>query len=192
MKEGTLFVMEDTIRNLTNLLPKLEGLIATHIPGKAMWTLVFLLQKASDFEAGYKLPNRRNFIRVIGKFHGILLYRKASTKETQNPFINQAGVGLLIDYCVSSDCSLSSQLLVRYSFKRDLGEQSFGEISIVSRRTDNSTHGSSRILLDLIFTIFILSRQQDRCDTRGERRRGVAKTDTVTIIFRFIHFEHLK
>merc|ERR1712208_174109 len=45
MKEGTLFVMEDTIRNL---LPKLEGLIVTHIPGKAMRTLVFLLQKASE------------------------------------------------------------------------------------------------------------------------------------------------
>ena len=29
-------------------LPKLEGLIATHIPGKAMRTLVFLLQKASE------------------------------------------------------------------------------------------------------------------------------------------------
>ena len=29
MKEGTLFVMEDTIRNLTNDLPKLEGLITT-------------------------------------------------------------------------------------------------------------------------------------------------------------------
>ena len=48
MKEGTLFVMEDTIRSLTNDLPKLEGLIATHIPGKAMRTLVFLLQKASE------------------------------------------------------------------------------------------------------------------------------------------------
>merc|ERR1711888_531290 len=48
MKEGTLFVMEDTIRNLTNLLPKLEELITAFIPGKAMWTLVFLLQKASE------------------------------------------------------------------------------------------------------------------------------------------------
>merc|ERR1712055_909329 len=48
MKEGTLFVMEDTIRHLTNDLPKLEGLIVTHLSGKAMRTLVFLLQKASE------------------------------------------------------------------------------------------------------------------------------------------------
>ena len=48
MKEGTLFVMEDTIRSLTNDLPKLEGLIVTHLSGKAMRTLVFLLQKASE------------------------------------------------------------------------------------------------------------------------------------------------
>ena len=48
MKEGLLFVLEDTIRNLTNALPDLEGLIVTHITGKAMRTLVFLLQKASE------------------------------------------------------------------------------------------------------------------------------------------------
>ena len=47
MKEGTLFVMEDNIRNLKNLLPKLEELITAFIPGKAMPTLVFLFQKAS-------------------------------------------------------------------------------------------------------------------------------------------------
>ena len=41
-------MMEDTIRNLTNLLPKLEELITAFIPGKAMRTLVFLLQKASE------------------------------------------------------------------------------------------------------------------------------------------------
>ena len=48
MKEGLLFVLEDNIRNLTNDLPDLQGLIETHIPGKAMRTLVFLLQKASE------------------------------------------------------------------------------------------------------------------------------------------------
>merc|ERR1712215_31859 len=48
MKEGLLFVLEDTIRNLTNALPDLQGLIITHITGKAMRTLVFLLQKASE------------------------------------------------------------------------------------------------------------------------------------------------
>ena len=48
MKEGTLFVMEDNIRNLKNLLPKLEELITTYIPGKAMRALVFLLKKASE------------------------------------------------------------------------------------------------------------------------------------------------
>ena len=48
MKEGILFVLEDCIRNRTNELPDLQGLIATHIPGKAMRTLIFLLQKASE------------------------------------------------------------------------------------------------------------------------------------------------
>ena len=48
MKDGILFVLEDCIRNRTNELPDLQGLIATHIPGKAMRTLIFLLQKASE------------------------------------------------------------------------------------------------------------------------------------------------
>ena len=48
LKERLLFVLEDNIRNLTNDLPDLQGLIETHITGKAMHTLVFLLQKASE------------------------------------------------------------------------------------------------------------------------------------------------
>merc|ERR1712030_25697 len=58
MKEGLLFVLEDTIRNLTIALPDLEGLIITHITGKAMRTLVFLLQKASKVK---RLFNKQKY-----------------------------------------------------------------------------------------------------------------------------------
>ena len=48
MKEGMLFALEYEIRSQTNDLPDLQGLIETHIPGKAMRALVFLLHKASE------------------------------------------------------------------------------------------------------------------------------------------------
>ena len=48
MREETLFVLEDNLLKLHKLLPKLEELINTYIPGKAMKTLVFLLHKASE------------------------------------------------------------------------------------------------------------------------------------------------
>ena len=57
MKEGLLFVLEDTIRNLTNALPDLEGLIVTHIPGKAMRTLVFLLRRQAKSRGSSKSRN---------------------------------------------------------------------------------------------------------------------------------------
>ena len=38
MKEETLFVMEDNLLKHTRLLPKLEELITTYIPGKTSWS----------------------------------------------------------------------------------------------------------------------------------------------------------
>ena len=48
MKDYTLFVMKDNLLKQKKLLPKLEELITTYIPGKAMRTLDFLLFKASE------------------------------------------------------------------------------------------------------------------------------------------------
>merc|ERR1712074_391795 len=48
MKEETLFVLEDSIKTLTRDLPDLQGIMATHLPGKAMKALVFLLTKAAE------------------------------------------------------------------------------------------------------------------------------------------------
>merc|ERR1711895_292922 len=87
MKEGTLFVMEDTIQNLTNLLPKLEGLIATHIPGKAMRTLVFLLQKASEvttlFNKQKSGSRARERVKILANLNTVLHNPNSSVHEIE-------------------------------------------------------------------------------------------------------------
>merc|ERR1712105_332509 len=87
MKEGTLFVMEDTIRSLTNLLPKLEELIATYIPGKAMRTLVFLLQKASEVT---RLFNKQKYgsrarerVKILENLNAVLQNLDSSVHEIE-------------------------------------------------------------------------------------------------------------
>merc|ERR1712208_148684 len=87
MKEGTLFVMEDTIRNLTNLLPKLEGLIVIHITGKAMQTLVFLLQKASEvtrlFNKQKSGSRARERVKILDNLNTILQNPDSKFHETE-------------------------------------------------------------------------------------------------------------
>merc|ERR1711888_337052 len=87
MKEGTLFVMEDNIRNLTNLLPKLEGLITTHIPGKAMRTLVFLLQKASEvtrlFNKQKSGSRARERVKILENLNTVLQNPNSSVHEIE-------------------------------------------------------------------------------------------------------------
>ena len=81
-------MMEDTIRNLTNLLPKLEGLIATHIPGKAMRTLVFLLQKASEvtrlFNKQKSGSRARERVKILENLNTVLQNPDSTVHEIQD------------------------------------------------------------------------------------------------------------
>ena len=87
MKEGTLFVMEDTIRSLTNDLPKLEGLIVTHISGKAMRTLVFLLQKASEvtrlFNKQKSGSRARERVKILDNLNTVLQNPDSTVHEIE-------------------------------------------------------------------------------------------------------------
>ena len=87
MKEGLLFVMEDTIRNLTNALPDLEGLIVTHIPGKAMRTLVFLLQKASEvtrlFNKQKSGSRARERVKILENLNAVLQNPDSSVHDVE-------------------------------------------------------------------------------------------------------------
>ena len=87
MKEGTLFVMEDNIRSLKNLLSKLEELITTYIPGKAMRTLVFLLHKASEVT---RLFNKKKSgsrawerVKVLDNLNSVLQNPDSTVHETE-------------------------------------------------------------------------------------------------------------
>ena len=88
MKEGTLFVMEDNIRNLTNLLPKLEELITAFIPGKAMRTLVFLLQKASEvtrlFNKKKSGSRARERVKVLDNLNSVLQNPDSTVHEIED------------------------------------------------------------------------------------------------------------
>ena len=87
MKEGLLFVLEDTIRNLTNALPDLEGLIVTHITGKAMRTLVFLLQKASEvtrlFNKQKSGSRARERVKILENLNTVLQNPDSSVHEIE-------------------------------------------------------------------------------------------------------------
>ena len=82
-----MFVMEDTIRNLTNALPNLEGLIVTHIPGKAMRTLVFLLQKASEvtrlFNKQKSGSRARERVKILENLNTVLQNPDSSVHEIE-------------------------------------------------------------------------------------------------------------
>ena len=82
-----MFVLEDTIRNLTNTLPDLEGLIVTHIPGKAMRTLVFLLQKASKvtrlFNKQKSGSRARERVKILENLNAVLQNPDSSVHEIE-------------------------------------------------------------------------------------------------------------
>ena len=87
MKEGLLFVLEDNIRNLTNDLPDLQGLIETHITGKAMRTLVFLLQKASEvtrlFNKQKSGSRARERVKILANLNTVLQNENSSVHEIE-------------------------------------------------------------------------------------------------------------
>ena len=80
-------MLEDKIRNLTNALPDLEGLIVTHVIGKAMHTLVFLLQKASDVTRLYnkrKSGSRaRERVKILENLNTVLQNPDSSVHEIE-------------------------------------------------------------------------------------------------------------
>ena len=87
MKEGVLFVLEDNIRNLTSDLPDLQGLIETHIPGKAMRTLVFLLQKASEvtrlFNKQKSGSRARERVKILANLNTVLQNENSTVHEIE-------------------------------------------------------------------------------------------------------------
>merc|ERR1712208_279870 len=87
MKEGLLFVLEDNIRNLTSDLPDLQGLIETHITSKAMRTLVFLLQKASEvtrlFNKQKSGSRARERVKILENLNTVLQNPDSSVHEIE-------------------------------------------------------------------------------------------------------------
>ena len=80
-------MLEDNIRNLTNDLPDLQGLIETHITGKAMRTLVFLLQKASEVtrifnkqKSGFRARER---VKILANLNTVLQNPNSSVHEIE-------------------------------------------------------------------------------------------------------------
>ena len=82
-----MFVLEDNIRNLTNDLPDLQGLIETHIPGKAMRTLVFLLQKASEvtrlFNKQKSGSRARERVKILANLNTVLQNANSTVHEIE-------------------------------------------------------------------------------------------------------------
>ena len=76
MREETLFVLEDNLLKQHKLLPKLEELVTTYIPGKVMKALVFLLHKASDATRIFnkkKSENRaRERVKILENLNSVL------------------------------------------------------------------------------------------------------------------------
>ena len=120
MKEGTLFVMEDTIRNLTNLLPKLEELITTFIPGKAMRTLVFLLHKASEvtrlFNKKKSGSRARERVKVLDNLNSVLQNPDSTVHEIEEAEkrlteFDEEDICEVLQKMKTSGCSMMSVLL---------------------------------------------------------------------------------
>ena len=87
MKEETLFVMEDNLLKQTRLLPKLEELITTYIPGKAMKTLVFLLFKASEvtrlFNKKKSGSRARERVKILDNLNSVLQNPESTVHEIE-------------------------------------------------------------------------------------------------------------
>ena len=86
MREDTLFVMEDNLLKQHKFLPKLEELINTYIPGKAMKTLVFLLDKASEvtrlFNKKKSGSRARERVKILDNLNSVL-----HNPESRNTFL---------------------------------------------------------------------------------------------------------
>ena len=87
-----MFVLEDTIRNLTNALPDLEGLIVTHITRKAMRTLVFFLQKASEvtrlFNKQKSGSRTRERVKILENLNTVLQNPDSTVHEIEEAEVN--------------------------------------------------------------------------------------------------------
>merc|ERR1711888_270393 len=87
MKEGMLFALEYEIRSQTNDLPDLQGLIETHIHGKTMRTLVFLLQKASEvtrlFNKQKSGSRDRERVKILENLNAVLQNPDSSVHEIE-------------------------------------------------------------------------------------------------------------
>merc|ERR1711895_250319 len=87
MKEDTLFVLEDSIRSLTRELPDLQGIIATHLPGKAMKALFFLLTKAAEDtrrfnkQASYTRSTER--VKILANLNSVLQNPHSTVHEME-------------------------------------------------------------------------------------------------------------
>ena len=76
MSKETLFVLEDNLQKQHQLLPKLEALVTTHLTGKAMKALIFLLHKTSDATRIFnkkKSGNRaRERVKILENLNSVL------------------------------------------------------------------------------------------------------------------------
>merc|ERR1712215_279794 len=88
MKENTLFVLEDSIKTLTRDLPDLQGIIATHLPGKAMKALVFLLTKAAEAtrrfnkQASHTRSTER--VKILANLNSVLQNPLSTVQEMED------------------------------------------------------------------------------------------------------------
>merc|ERR1711947_37127 len=88
MKEETLFVLEYSIKTLTRDLPDLHGIIATHLPGKAMRALVFLLTKAAEDtrrfnkQASYTRSTER--VKILANLNSVLQNPLSTIQEMED------------------------------------------------------------------------------------------------------------
>ena len=80
-------MMDDNIRNLKNLLPKLEELITAYIPGKAMRALVFLLQKASEvtrlFNKKKSGSRAKERVKILDNLNSVLQNPESTVPEIE-------------------------------------------------------------------------------------------------------------
>merc|ERR1711947_25611 len=87
MKEETLFVLEDNIRAQTRGLPDLQGIFATHTPGKAMRTLVFLLLKAAEdtrrFNKQASGTSSKERVKILANLNTVLQNPNSTVHEIE-------------------------------------------------------------------------------------------------------------
>ena len=79
--------MDDNLLRQTRLLPKLEELINTYIPGKAMKTLVFLLFKASKvtrlFNKKKSGSRARERVKILENLNSVLQNSNSTVLEIE-------------------------------------------------------------------------------------------------------------